>query len=340
MTMSKYAPAYLATLTATVVACALAVFAFNAVVDPLWYFGGNKAGTVNYAFNERLSKMNLFLSRQGQYDCVIFGDSRTTLLPEDKIKDHTCFNFAFSAGKAAEAVAYAYYLQNHGFDPRLVIVGVPATAFRERIGGTDIPDFIREGDAPKLPHIAYLSFDVVFMSWQTLFGRSPLDRIYDREFLCHVASRAPAYKPVKPIRDLFASRITGTQRVTLYDELREVFPDAEFVGYAPPISAWAIKAYDEKGWLDEYVAAIHLASGKFDRFLDYSVPSAMTVDTGNTYDGTHYSEAANATIARHLLEGDPAGALDLKKVDAVEMRRIYSERLKQYDAELKAGLEG
>jgi hypothetical protein len=66
----------------------------------------------------------------------------------------------------------------------------------------------------------------------------------------------------------------------------------------------------------------------------------MTVDTGNTYDGTHYSEAANATIARHLLEGDPAGALDLKKVDAVEMRRIYSERLKQYDAELKAGLEG
>lgn len=339
MTMSKYAPAYLATLAATVVACALAVFAFNAAVDPLWHFGGNKIGKVNYAFNERLSKTNLFLSRQGEYDCVIFGDSRVTLLPEDEIEGYKCFNFAFSAGKAEEAVAYARYLRDKGFEPRLVVMGVPGTAFRAKIGGTDIPDFIREGDRPKPPYLAYLSFDAASMSWQTLFGKSPLDRVYDRSFVCHVAPGAPAYDPAKPIRDLFAGRFTGTQRVSFYDDLKEIFPEARLVGYVPPISAWAIKAYAEKGWLDEYVTALHLASRKFDRFLDYGVPSAMTVNTGNTYDGTHYSEEANAEIAEDLLEGEPDEALDLKSMSAEEMRRIYVERLDHYSAELAAGRE-
>ncbi len=339
MTMSKYAPAYLVTLTATVIVCALTVFAFNAAVDPLWYFGGNKVGNVNYAFNERLSKANLFLSRQGEYDCVIFGDSRVTLLPEQKIEGYRCFNFAFSAGKAEEALAYARYLRNTGFSPRLVIMGVPGAAFRERIGGTDIPEFVREGQAPKWPHLAYLSLDALFMSWQTLFGTSPLDRIYDERFTCRVAPGSPDYDPAVPIRDIFAGRFTGTQRVSFYDDMQEIFPNAELVGYVPPISAWAIKAYSERGWLKDYIEAIHLASTRFDRFKDYGVPSAMTTDVENTYDGTHYSEESNSLIASNLLSQEDDGSLNLKKLDVREMTRIYAARLKRYEPVLKEALE-
>lgn len=336
MTMSKYAPAYLATLTAAVVAVALAVFIANAVVDPLWHFGGNKVGTVNYAFNERLSKTNLFLSKKDRYDCVIFGDSRVTLLPENKIEGYKCFNFAFSAGKAAEAVAYARYLRANGFHPKLVIMGVPGAAFRERIGGTDIPQFIREEEAPKPPYLAYLSIDALSMSLQTLFGKSPLDRVYDREFICHVAPGAPPYDPAKPIRDLFAGRFVAKDRVSFYDEMRAIFPEAVLAGYVPPISAWAINAYGEKGWLDEYVKVLHLASTKFDRFVDYGVPSAMTIDRSNTYDGTHYSEAANTIIAGNLLSGGSDGALDLKEMDAAQVRGAYARRLAFYEARLES----
>ncbi|PKP79087.1 MAG: hypothetical protein CVT81_01130 [Alphaproteobacteria bacterium HGW-Alphaproteobacteria-3] len=338
MTMSKHASAYLATLTAAVVATAFVVFIVNAVVDPLWYFGGNKIGTVNYAFNERLSKTNLFLSRKDRYDCVIFGDSRVTLLPEDKIGGYKCFNFAFSAGKAAEAVAYARFLRAHDFRPKLVIMGVPGAAFRERIGGADIPAFIREGDTPKSPYLAYLSIDTLRMSLQTLFGKSPLDRVYDRQFICRVAPGAPAYDPAKPIRDLFAGRFVARDRVSFYDEMRIIFPEAILAGYVPPISAWAVNAYAEKGWLDEYVEVLHLASTKFDRFVDYGVPSAMTIDRSNTYDGTHYSEPANTIIARSLMIGSSEDALDLKKLDAVEMRRAYAKRLKRYEAAIADGL--
>ncbi|HAC56907.1 MAG: hypothetical protein CMI62_06365 [Parvibaculum sp.] len=339
MTMSKYAPAYLVTLAATVIVCGLAVFAFNAAVDPLWYFGGNKVGNVNYAFNERLSKTNLFLSRQGEYDCVIFGDSRVTLLPEQKIEGYRCFNFAFSAGKAEEALAYARYLGSTGFSPRLVIMGVPGAAFRERIGGTDIPEFVREGQAPKSPYLAYLSLDALFMSWQTLFGASPLDRIYDETFTCRVAPGSPDYDPAVPIRDIFAGRFTGTQRVSFYDDMREIFPNAELVGYVPPISAWAIKAYADRGWLKDYIEAIHLASTKFDRFKDYGVPSAMTTNVGNTYDGTHYSEESNSLIASNLLLQEDDGSLNLKKLDVREMTSIYAARLKRYEPVLKEALK-
>ena len=56
--------------------------AINLLVDPLWHGAGNQLTHVNYAFNERLSKINLYLQRLGQYDCLILGSSRTTLLDE------------------------------------------------------------------------------------------------------------------------------------------------------------------------------------------------------------------------------------------------------------------
>lgn len=336
MNMSRYISGYLAALAATVIACAAAVFAVNAAVDPMWYFGGNKLGSINYAFNERLSKINLFLDRADNYDCVIFGDSRVTLLPEQVIEGYRCFNFAFSAGKAQEAVAYARYIKEQGFTPRLVIMGVPAAAFRDKIGGTDIPDFVRSGDNPKPALLTYLSFDALSMSRRTLFGTSPLDRVYTLDFECRIAPGAPVYNPAKPIPDMMAGRFTATDRVSFYDEMRAIFPQAELVGYVPPISAWAIDAYDKAGWLPDYVTAIHTAAVKFDRFRDFGVPSALTIEAANTYDGTHYSEPANRVIAEALLTPGEGQALDLKEMTVEEVLATYRKRLMQYRNTLDA----
>lgn len=340
MTMNRYIPGYFAALVATVLAIGAAALALNAAVDPMWYFGGNKLGNINYAFNERLSKINLFLDRQDEYDCVIFGDSRVTLLPEQRIEGYRCFNFAFSAGKAEEAVAYARYIANRGFRPKLVVMGVPAAAFRNEIGGTNIPPFIREFGEPKPALLTYLSFDAISMSWRTLAGESPLDRVYTLDFECRIAPGAPLYDPARPVTDMMAGRFTGTHRVKFYDEMRGVFPDAELLGYVPPISAWAIDGYEKAGWLPQYVTAIHLASEKFDRFLDFGVPSSLTIDTGNTYDGTHYSEPANRQVAEMLFSNRPSEALDLKRMSKEEMLSAYLARLETYRDDLAEGLGG
>lgn len=326
--------AMLASVTALIVAAA---FAFNALVDPLWYFGGNQLKPVNFAFNERLSKVNLIDGHEAEYDCIIFGDSRATLLPEQKIQGHHCFNFAFSAGAVDEFLAYALWLKARGFDPHLVIVGVSAGDFRKRNPPHNIPDFILEGREPTSPFIKYLSTDVVGMSWRTLFGSSPIDRYYNASFQCQIAVTSH-YDPKKPIRDVHAGPFDERRPLAQYQALRDVFPEAEFVGYAPPISAYAILDYKNINWLASYTGALVSAAGVFDHFWDASIPSPITIDPANTYDGTHYSSTVNAHIAEGLLTGLEPYAINLKQMTAGEALAAYMARLAQYHDELIAHL--
>ena len=76
---------YLGWLAATAGLIVAACFVVNCLVDPLWYLKGNVLTGVNYPFNERLATVIRFLPRLGDYDCVIFGTSRGSLLPEEKI---------------------------------------------------------------------------------------------------------------------------------------------------------------------------------------------------------------------------------------------------------------
>jgi hypothetical protein len=68
-------------LAATAGVILAACFIVNCLVDPLWYLGGNVLTAVNYPFNERMATMIRLLPRLNDYDCVIFGTSRASLLP-------------------------------------------------------------------------------------------------------------------------------------------------------------------------------------------------------------------------------------------------------------------
>ena len=75
-------------------------FAVNCLVDPLWYLRGNVLTHINYPFNERLAGIIRFMPRLEDYDCVIFGTSRASLLPEEKIEGYRCYNLSISDGNA------------------------------------------------------------------------------------------------------------------------------------------------------------------------------------------------------------------------------------------------
>ncbi len=328
---------YLAMLASVTALCVGMAFASNALVDPLWYFGGNQLKPINFAFNERLSKANLIDGHEADYDCIIFGDSRTTLLPEQKIQGRRCFNFSFSAGAVNEFLAYAKWLKSRGLNPRLVIVGVSAGDFRQRNPPHNIPNFILENRNPPSPFLKYLSTDVVAMSWRTLFGSSPIDRFYNASFQCQIAV-ASHYDPTKPIRDQRVGPFDNRAPLAQYRALRDVFPNAEFIGYAPPISAYAILDYQKIGWLPSYTGALVGAAGVFDHFWDASIPSPVTIDPANTYDGTHYSSTVNARIAEGLLSGPEPYAINLKHMTADEAITAYLVRLAKYHDALIAHL--
>ena len=89
---------YLAVLASVVLVLAGLCLGVNVLFDPLWYFRGNRITGVNYAFNERVAKLNQLLPRLSEYDCVMFGSSTTTLVPPPRIAGRPCFNMAFSGG--------------------------------------------------------------------------------------------------------------------------------------------------------------------------------------------------------------------------------------------------
>src|SRR5579863_7486903 len=106
---------YLAMVFAMVVVVAGLCLVLNILVDPLWYFRANVLTGVNYAFNERFAKINRFLPRMEEYDCIILGSSTAALVPERMISGYRCFNLGFSGGRVSEVLLYGKYLRARGF---------------------------------------------------------------------------------------------------------------------------------------------------------------------------------------------------------------------------------
>jgi hypothetical protein len=100
------------------------------------------------------------LPRLKDYDCVIFGTSRATLLPEDKATEYRCFNLAISDGQASEYLIYADYLLKRGFAPRLLIVDIRRDDLIGPVKPPDVPDFVATGDTPPSIFATYLSLEL------------------------------------------------------------------------------------------------------------------------------------------------------------------------------------
>jgi hypothetical protein len=326
---------YMAWAAFSAAALCAASFAINAVVDPLWHFGGNRVTGINPHFNERLSKINLLQRRIADYDCVIFGSSRGTLMPGDAFAPQRCFNLSFASGQIEEFVAYADYLHHLGMRPKLVVVGVDGFNFlRENRDAPSIPDFVRERRPPPGVLADYLSAGSLALSWQALFDPGTA-RHYDADFNCVIRADAPPFDPTRFRSAEGLQRSDGrrlqsvpyvSDNARLYGELASRFPEARLLAYVPPVSAWRIDEMDRLGLLDGYLDALHATARHFPRMIDFSLPDALTARTDNTYDGSHYAVPVNRDMAAQLMAGHaPAWGVDV----TVTGRDVYQSRYRQ-----------
>lgn len=317
------------------------VIALNSLVDPLWYFRGNLFSGKNFPFNERDSKLNLLLQNPGQYDCLIFGSSRSTLLPANAFAPYRCFNLSFSGGQIEEFVAFAHYLKKAGLHPRYIVVGVDGFNFLEQ--GRDamsIPDYVQNMKPPPSFLKAYLSMDSLRLSARSIAEDSSLPRYYDRHFDALISQHAPKFQPARSIAGEGKRRTDAKARSTYpyvsnnakyYAQLAAVFPEALTVAYVPPISAWHVADMDRNGVLPGYIDALYQTAAHFPVFIDFSVPSPMTWRIENTYDGSHYLPAVNRTIAQALVAGVPrTWGLAPKNISAKNYRLRYRLALGEF----------
>jgi hypothetical protein len=334
--LKTFIVALLATAGVIVASC----FTVNCLVDPLWYLSGNVLTQINYPFNERLSKLNRLLAQFRDYDCIIFGTSRATLLPEENAKGYRCFNLAFSDGQASEYLLYADYLRQRNFAPRLMLVDIRRDELLGATPAPDVPDFVQNGEAPPSFAVAYLSLDALDFSIRTLRRDAPHHRYYDAQFHAQleVRSKRHYYNPPMPIKPAPPPFDVHPERAQLYIELRRKFPTARAIAYLPPESAWRIAAFSLTDGFDGYLAAIGTIAAAYDEFLDFSFPSPLTQTKrpADTYDGSHYSRKANAPVLAGLMTGRSDLALDWHRQDMAAVTALYHQRLAEFIAQATA----
>ncbi|MDJ0589291.1 MAG: hypothetical protein QNJ72_04735 [Pleurocapsa sp. MO_226.B13] len=311
------------------------VAGINWLIDPLWYSHGNILTGKNFTFNERITKTNLFFRTKDlvDYDCIILGSSRVTALRTSNFEGKNCFNYALKGGEIPDFVGYAKFLKDENIDPKVVYIGVDGLNFvyKER---TKQESLTVNTLRTKSPLEAYLSADVLLFSVMTLLGISPdPGNYYDRDFEPVDFDNPPVYTPefYKPA----APQKCDLSAVETFANLQNIFPNAKFIGYVPPRSAWSmINDTYGRGLMDCYLLGFHQLAQSYDAMYDFSAPSEITKNPDNTFDGSHFSVTVNNQIAE-ILQGKESTNFGIRvdKYDFEQYRKLYRQKLKNFLAE-------
>ncbi len=293
---------YLTLLVGSSTTLCLVIFCINVFFDPLWYITGNQLEDLNYMFNERLSKTNQFIKQRSSqaYNCIIFGSSRTILLDESRLEaPYRCYNFSFSGGRIQEFVAFAKWLKKRGEQPEYVILGIDDFNFVELATELNIPKFVTHHSDPPSIFYSYFSLDALDMSSRLFFHSKNDTARYNQVFRGTVREDPPKYHPT-----LLNYQQTLRQNVVSdYKELRNVFPQSIFMAYIPPVSSW-ITASKSQEEIDFFLHSVYRISSFFHKIYDFSIPSEITNNPENTWDGSHYLPVIQNEIVRRL-NGEP-----------------------------------
>lgn len=293
------ASSYLKTYFKVLITILLVIGLVNFMVDPLWYWQGNQLTGRNLPWNERITKTNLLLKNKKDYDCLLLGTSRATLFKTSFLKQNECFNYSLSGGKLEEIVNYGQYAQRKGAKPTKLYIEIDPNSFNRR----SQPKAFPEVTDPLPAYQAYFfSLNTFWLSVRSLTGLHSYRRMYDRKFQGRLADDVPEYEPEFAVENE-DHQGCDFERIQLYQQLKQLYPQATFVGFVPPLSAWYV--YNNQyanGLLNCQLAGIHQLTNLFEAVYDFSIPSVLTTQTANTYDGNHYYPKVYQHVA-DVLEG-------------------------------------
>ncbi|MGB3533505.1 MAG: hypothetical protein WBA13_08300 [Microcoleaceae cyanobacterium] len=306
------------------------VSGINWLIDPLWHSKGNRLTGQNFAFNERLSKTNQFLkTKDNNYDCIIFGSSRVITLNASTFENQNCFNYSFKGGFVEDFVQYAQFIKEQGIQPKTVYIGVDGYNFVKREKFEKANSELAQVQRSSF-YDAYFSLDVFTFSAMTLLGMSPDPaNYYNQQFepaeFDNKPTYTPAFHPPQPPQECDPSQIEQ------YQQLKQIFPDSEFIAYVPLRSAWAVvtETY-ERNLMDCYLESFYQISQLYTHLYDFSIPSQITKDPKNTWDGSHYFTWVNDEVVEILQGKPPNFGIQVDQYSYEEYRDQYLQALKKF----------
>jgi hypothetical protein len=304
-----------------------AILGLNVLVDPLWFFGGDKLVPRNFAFDERTARAARFASEDKDYDCYIFGASRVSLMNENRFVGRRCFMFSFAAATPRELVAFAEYAKTfEKREPSLVIVGLDDFDFIDQADTFDVPTFVADKKLPSFRDF-YLSARVATWSIKTLLDQSPLERYYDTDLTGQVRTGARSFQAQHLTLPPGQHWHFSDTNVGVYAAFRRIFPNARLVSYVTPIAANRVLAYRRDGILPDYLRAIVDTAKHFDETYDFSIPSAVTTNPTLTYDGSHFYPVVGDQIAAAIQSHDSGFGVKVDGLTTDQLQALYATRI-------------
>jgi hypothetical protein len=327
---------YLAALLLVAAVALGAIALLNYVIDPLWFFGGNKLQGRNFPFDERVARVAHFVTSDRDFDCYIFGASRTGMMNEHDFKGHNCFMVSFENASPSELVAYAKYLKAHAKrEPNLIIVGVDDFDFIDLADAHDVPAAVRDNE---IPHFwdYYFSTDVARWSLATAFDLAPKARYYGKDLTGKIRADADSLSILRMKLEPGQKWHMSLSSVNEFAKFRQIFPKAHLVAYATPIAATRIQQFQQSGLLPFFLEALHATAAQFDEMYDFSIPSTITANPHLTYDGSHYRPAVSDMIAAAIQSHEPSFGIMISGRSLEELTGLYASRLAFYTSGIEA----
>ena len=264
----------------------------------------------NFTFNERISKSVWLDRNQSNFDCLILGSSRTTLIDVRDIPKYRCFNYSVGGGSLADSLHLARFAGQKITSLTTVFVSVDDFNWI-RSSALDLSKpspFSLDIQAKLSPFKYYFGLSALGMSVRTLLDSPPTPRYYARDFSIQVRADAPRLADGKPREALAVPHLSDAQikkNVSVVSDaiegIRAIFPRCRLVGFVPFTFKGIITANLDEIGVDRYMEAQSLIASSFDDFYDFSIVSNVTTDPSSTYDGSHFFPNVNAVLIRQMV---------------------------------------
>lgn len=339
-------------------ACLLSLLAslalFNWAVDPLWCFGHTRwLTTLQKPFNERHQKTNyLTFVNKGEYDALILGNSRTSLISQHELGGMHAYNYALSAMTPDEFREYLDYFKKTNGRPKTILMGIdfdytnanmPLPAGR--------PEFyIKSAQSPLYRYRMLLTYDTFDYSRQNLTIGRYLERskhgcggiLYDNHNLARLLKpQDQAYRQQyidRELAGLSTSFGTGYRyRDNLADSLRQIVRDnqgSRFIAFTTPVSKLFFCSFVKAGRLPEYRRWLREMVSVYGEVWNFQYLNSVTNDYADNYSDSHHFYPEIGTLVAHRITGVPDD-----KIPADFGTLVTRDNLEQHLAKVSADAE-
>lgn len=329
----------------TTLLCALALAlgglaAFNAYVDPLWFFAhANDTNRQQIGFDERQQKTNRLAFGGFPYDALLLGSSRTTYIDQHDFPGLKVFNYSVSGMRPAEYGGYIRYVRKvAGRTPPVIFIGIDFFATNRNYLGQAAPaeHYAGAAERPLYRLASLIGADTLKRSLANLKAREEdcdcyrRDNVKTMKFVSDEEKSLIFASGLKKFREeVYGPSYRYDDRLKdIWRDLRSENPDARFVVFTTPVSQPLFRTLLEAGRGPEYERWLGEAVEVFGEVYDFMGSNSVTRNLDNYQDAGHFSPGVGRLIALRLSGHDSEVPPDFG-------RRVTPENLKSHLAGIR-----